>query len=163
SPPGGRAPLKYSELQTDSADNFEVHNNSFITSHCAVLVCDGDVGLGRDGIGRELTTRLWWDVATLRLHPWATFLDFAHALRETVRDLASTGAAGVAAPASGAAAGGPLPAFDLTSVAQVDGALDQVELSPSLHSGWFTIPGAFSETRTFFPGAMVPSSEVVTA
>ena len=154
---------KYSQLNKFPLDHFSVHSNSGIGNRCAVLTCDGSTAAGLTGIGRELTTRLWWDVLTLRLHPWATFLDFSHALREAVRDLASTGAAGVAAPASGAAAGGPLPAFDLTSVAQVDGALDQVELSPSLHSGWFTIPGAFSETRTFFPGAMVPSSEVVTA
>jgi thermolysin len=153
---------KYSKLNNFPLDHFGVHSNSGISSRCAVLTCDGDPAAGRSGIGRELTTRLWWDVMTLRLHPWATFLDFSHAVRETVRDLASMGTAGVAAPASGAAAGGPLPVFDMPAISQVDWALDQVELTPSLQSGWFTIPGTFLEKMTFFPGAFVPADEVVT-
>ena len=154
---------KYSQLNNFPLDHFGVHSNSGIGNHCAVLTCDGSAADGRTGIGRELTTKLWWEVLTLRLHPWATYLDFSHAFRETVRELASMGTAGVAAPASGAAAGGPMPVFDLAAVAQVDWALDKVELSPALQSGWFSIPGIFSQTATFFPGASVPASEVVTS
>ena len=75
---------------------------------------------------------------------------------ETVRELASMGTAGVAAPASGAAAGGPMPVFDLAAVAQVDWALDKVELSPALQSGWFSIPGIFSRDRHVLPGRVGP-------
>jgi Zn-dependent metalloprotease len=154
---------RYSLLSNFPVDHFSVHSNCGIGNRCAVLVCDGSIPDARPGIGRELTTRLWWDVMTLRLHPWASYLDFSHAMRETVRHLASMGTAGVAAPASAAAAGGPMPVFDPVAVGQVDWALDKVELSPALQSGWFTIPGSFEDTITFFPGASLPAGEVITS
>jgi Zn-dependent metalloprotease len=153
---------KYSQFANLPLDHFGVHSNSGIGNLAAVLFCDGSVPT-RGGLGRELTARLWWDVLTLRLHPWATYMDFSLALREAVRDLASMGSAGVAAPASPAATGAPIPTFDQMAVDQADWALDKVELSPALHSGWFTIPGVFHQTLPFFRGAVVPASEVVTS
>jgi Zn-dependent metalloprotease len=150
----------YSQYTKFPLDNFGVHFNSGIGSRAAVLACDGDGSPAHLGIGRELLSRLWWDTMTLRLHPWATYLDFCHAVRETVRDLARLGTSGVQVPAS-PSAGGSAPTFTAATIPEVDWALSQVELNPSLLSGWFTIPGTFNQTITLNQGALVPSDQIV--
>lgn len=154
---------RYSLLNNAPLDHFGVHANSGIGNRCAVLFCDGDGTPAHPAAGRELTARLWWDLQTLFLHPWSRYMEFSLVMRQLVRDFAAAGTMGVAAPASAAAGGAPLPVFDGASVAAADAALRAVELSPLLHSGWFTIPGIFSRTYTFFGGGLVPATEVVSA
>lgn len=159
------APLagRYSQYDTNPGDQGQVHNNSGIGSHAAVLLCDGNgdgtpahPGL-HPGIGRARLARLYWDVLTTRLHPWSTYIDLLHNTWEAARNLFHDGRSGVLVP------GGPssAPQFQQANVDEVLWAFNQVELNMDLASGWYQVPGNTTTNYVFFAGTQVPQGELV--
>lgn len=154
---------RYSQYDTGAADFGEVHNNSGIGSHAAVLLCDGNGNATpahpgtHPGIGRARLARLYWDVLTTRLHPWSTYIDLVHNSWEAARNLVHDGRSGVLVP------GGPSPApqFQQANVDEVLWAFNQVELNLDLASGWYQVPGNTTTDYVFFAGTQVPQGELV--
>jgi hypothetical protein len=150
---------RYSQYDDAGLDEGGVHLNSGIGNRAAVLLCDGNSTAAHPGIGRQRLARLYWDVLTTRLHPWSTYFDLVSNTWQASRDLAAAGAAGVLLP--GDAAPVAPPAFDASVPGEVLWAFGQVELDPSLSTGWYRVPGTAFTNYVFFEGASVPANEVV--
>jgi hypothetical protein len=140
-------------------DEGSVHRNSGIGNRAAVLLCDGDPSGAHPGIGRQRLARLYWDVLTTRLHPWSTYFDLVSNTWQASRDLAAAGATGVLLP--GDVQPPAPPGFDATVPGEVLWAFRQVELDPSLSTGWYRVPGTAFTNYVFFEGTSVPASELV--
>jgi hypothetical protein len=147
----------YAQYLMTSSDNGGVHTNSGIGNKAAVLICDGDGTAGHPGIGRQRLARLYWDVLTTRLHPWASYIDVLSNTWQAARDAVALRRTGIVFPGTSQQA----PAFDANTSTEVLWAFRQVGLDLALSSGWFEVPGGGTSDHTFNSGVMAPPEERV--
>lgn len=143
---------------------FEI--NCGIGDRAAVLLASGNNTPAHIGIGAEKVARVWWDILTTRLFPWAFYIDMAINAFEVIVGLKRDGKPGVALPRTplDPISGEPqpsLPSFINADVDELLWAFNEVGLNFRLTSGWFRVPNGTTTNYVRYAGELMAPNELV--